>query len=48
MAYDFGSQTLGIRNPFKAEGAVIAVRGALVTLLGLYSLLRVAGLVDKG
>jgi len=22
MAYDFGSQTLGIKNPFKTEGAL--------------------------
>ncbi|MCJ8169459.1 hypothetical protein [Atopomonas sediminilitoris] len=46
MAYDFGSQTLGIRNPFRVEGALIALRGGLTLALGLYCLLQVAQLVD--
>jgi hypothetical protein len=48
MAYDFGSQSLGIRNPFKIEGALIAARGLQVAVLGLFALLQVAGLVASG
>ena len=29
MAYDFGSQTLGIKNPFKTEGALRTLGGGL-------------------
>jgi len=42
MAYDFGSQTLGIKNPFKKEGLFKAVAGALVALLGIFTLIQVA------
>lgn len=48
MSYDYGSQSLGIANPFRVEGALIALRGALLALTGLYSLLQVAGLVNRG
>jgi len=47
MAYDFGSQTLGIRNPFRAEGALIASRGLVLAALGAYCLLQVAALVGS-
>ena len=47
MAFDYGSQTLGIRNPFRFEGAITAVRGGLIAALGVYALLRVAGLVGQ-
>lgn len=47
MSYDFGSQSLGIGNPFRIEGAMVAARGALVVLLGAYCLFQVAGLVDS-
>lgn len=47
MAYDFGSQTLGVRNPFRVEGALIAVRGGLTLALGIYCLFQVAQLVDS-
>ncbi|WP_229333416.1 hypothetical protein [Glaciecola sp. MH2013] len=43
MAYDFGSQTLGIKNPFKKEGTFKAAAGILVALLGIFTLLQVAG-----
>lgn len=46
MAYDFGSQSLGIRNPFRIEGALVALRGSLVLALGLFCLFQVAGLVE--
>ena len=42
MAYDYGSESLGIRNPFKAEGLLRAIRGLVVSLLGINPLLQVA------
>jgi hypothetical protein len=48
MSYDYGSQSLGIRNPFRLEGALITLRGALLVLVGLYGLLTVGGLVSRG
>ncbi|MFQ3248943.1 hypothetical protein [Glaciecola sp.] len=42
MAYDFGSQTLGIKNPFKKEGLFKALAGVLVALLGVFTLIQVA------
>lgn len=47
MAYDYGSESLGIRNPFKAEGLFRAIRGFLVSLLGIYPLLQVVSLVQQ-
>ncbi len=47
MAYDYGSESLGIRNPFKAEGLLRSVRGLLVSLLGIYPLLQVVSLVQQ-
>lgn len=47
MAYDYGSESLGIRNPFKVEGLFRAIRGLLVTLLGIYPLLQVINLVQE-
>ncbi len=46
MAYEHGSLDLGIRNPFKLEGAVRTVRGLIVALLGLILLLQVAQAVQ--
>lgn len=45
MAFDYGSIDLGIKNPFKMEGAVTAVRGVVVTLLGIYLLIEAAATV---
>lgn len=47
MAFDYGSIDLGIRNPFKLEGVVIATRGALQTLLSLYLLISVSSLINS-
>lgn len=47
MAYDYGSESLGIRNPFKTEGLLRAIRGFLVALLGIYPLLQVASVVKQ-
>lgn len=46
MAFDYGSESLGIRNPFKAEGLLRACRGLIVTLLGIYPLLQVAAVIQ--
>ena len=48
MAYEYGSIDLGIRNPFRIEGAVLAVAGVIIAGLGLIALLRVQGLVSSG
>ena len=48
MAYEYGSIDLGIRNPFRIEGAVLTVAGVIIAGLGLIALLRVQGLVSSG
>jgi hypothetical protein len=47
MAYDFGSQTLGIKNPFKKEGVFKAIAGLIVLMLGVITLLQVAGALKE-
>ncbi|MDX2320502.1 MAG: hypothetical protein QNK26_07875, partial [Moritella sp.] len=42
MAYDFGANTLGIKNPFKTEGLVKSIAGTAICILGVISLLGVA------
>ncbi|QFI36871.1 hypothetical protein FR932_02965 [Moritella marina ATCC 15381] len=42
MAYDFGANTLGIKNPFKTEGLVKSIAGAAICILGIISLLSVS------
>ncbi|WP_035387250.1 hypothetical protein [Ferrimonas senticii] len=41
MAYEHGSLDLGIRNPFRFEGVIRAIRGLLTTALGAVALLSV-------
>ncbi|MBU2919551.1 hypothetical protein KO505_16515 [Psychrosphaera sp. F3M07] len=41
MAYDFGAQSLGIKNPFKAEGKIKTIAGLIITIIGVYILLQV-------
>jgi hypothetical protein len=48
MAFEYGSDTLGIKNPFKFEGLVLTIRGVIVTLLGIVALLSVKDLVATG
>ena len=45
MSFDYGSIDLGLRNPFKLEGRVTAIRGGVISLLGLYLLMSSAGIV---
>lgn len=41
MAYDFGTNTLGIQNPFRPEGAAKAVTGVILCAMGAIQLLSV-------
>lgn len=47
MAFDYGSIDLGLKNPFKKEGAVTAIRGVIVALLGAYLLVAAASKVQE-
>ena len=46
MAYDFGSQTLGIKNPFKTEGALRTLGGVLTLLLAVYVVFTVPAIFE--
>ena len=48
MAFEYGSDTLGIKNPFKFQGLVLTIRGLIVTILGIVALLAVKDLVSQG
>src|SRR5690349_17302305 len=39
MAYDYGSSRIEVANPFRLEGALTAVRGVVMTILGIVLLL---------
>ncbi len=39
MAYDYGSSRIEVANPFRLEGALRAVRGVVMTILGIVLLL---------
>lgn len=45
MAFDYGSIDLGLKNPFKKEGLVTALRGGVQVLLGLYLLVSAVQVV---
>ncbi len=45
MAFDYGSIDLGLKNPFKKQGLVTAIRGLIQALLGLYLLINAASVV---
>lgn len=47
MAFDYGSTGLKIHNPFRIEGTVIAVRGAIQTLLSIYLLISVSRTIGE-
>jgi len=47
MAFDYGSIDLGLKNPFKLEGKITAVRGAIQSALGLYLLISAAAIVKE-
>lgn len=47
MAFDYGSIDLGLKNPFKQEGRITAIRGTIQTLIALYLLFTAAGQVKS-
>ncbi len=47
MAFDYGSIDLGLKNPFKKEGTITAIRGTIQTLFGLYLLISAASIVKE-
>lgn len=47
MAFDYGSIDLGLKNPFKLEGKVTALRGAIESITGITLLVVAAGLVKE-
>lgn len=48
MSFDYGRETLGIRNPFKVQGWLRASRGLIVLVLGGYALTTIQPLVEAG
>lgn len=42
MAYDYGSQTLGINNPFRFEGVMRIIAGVIIAVMGVVPLISVA------
>ncbi|MBN7795302.1 hypothetical protein [Parahaliea mediterranea] len=47
MAFDYGSIDLGLKNPFKKEGLVTALRGGIQAGLGMYLLVAAASEVKE-
>ncbi|WP_444930150.1 hypothetical protein ACJJIF_20705 [Microbulbifer sp. SSSA002] len=47
MAFDYGSIDLGLKNPFKKEGRVTAIRGGVQSLVALILLFMAAGQVKS-
>lgn len=47
MAFDYGSIDLGLRNPFKKEGTVTAIRGAAEVAMGVFLLFKAAAIVKE-
>lgn len=47
MAFDYGSIDLGLKNPFKTEGTITAIRGTTQAIIGLYLLLSAASIVKE-
>ena len=48
MSFEYGRQTLGIKNPFRFEGVVMATLGMVITALGIITLLSIQGYVQEG
>ena len=47
MAFDYGSIDLGLKNPFKKEGLIHAIRGLIVSGAGIYLLVVAAANVKS-
>jgi hypothetical protein len=48
MSFEYGSESLDIKNPFKPEGAMFAVGGLIISVLGGILLFSVRELVASG
>jgi len=48
MAYEYGSTDLGIKNPFHIEGGIHATRGIILSLISVWGIFNVKGLVERG
>ena len=48
MAFEYGSQSIEIRNPFRLEGFIYLLRGLAVAALGIYLILYVGGDAPAG
>ena len=47
MAFDYGSIDLGLKNPFKLEGKITALRGIIQTIVGISLLVIASSLVKE-
>lgn len=47
MAFDYGSIDLGLKNPFKLEGKITAIRGVIQFIVGITLLVTAAGSVKE-
>ena len=47
MAFDFGSSSLGIKNPFKQEGVIRAIGGFMTAAIGLYSIFKTTTIIEQ-
>ena len=45
MAFEYGAQKLNIRNPFRFEGLVRSIRGAILLAIGVYLLFQIQPLL---
>ncbi|MBU1193552.1 MAG: hypothetical protein KKE62_07910 [Proteobacteria bacterium] len=48
MSFDYGSDDLGIKNPFKVEGWIYTVSGLIIAALGVVLMLKVKSVVASG
>ncbi len=48
MAFDYGKDTLGIKNPFKFEGFLVLIKGILITILGIILIFHVRATIGQG
>lgn len=48
MAFDYGKDTLGIKNPFKFEGILILIKGGIITTLGILLIFDVRATLEMG
>ncbi len=47
MAFDYGSLDLGLKNPFKKEGVVTAIRGGIQVAIGIILLFQAVAQVNE-